>query len=163
MKFEIVELEEFSGKKATVYSVWVDDSVTTLFDQFVTENRGQFYDEISSIIDRIEIIGHNTGAREYFFKHNEGELGDGLCALYDSPDKKLRLYCIRYGSTCILLGGGGFKNVRALQDNEKLKQENYLLRHISRKITEALKTGDLYWIDNGTKLEGTYIFDEERL
>jgi hypothetical protein len=50
-----------------------------------------------------------------------------------------------------------------LQDDEKLKQENYLLRHISRKITEALKTGDLYWIDNGTKLEGTYIFDEERL
>jgi hypothetical protein len=46
MKFEIVELEEFSGTKATVYSIWVDDSVTTLFDQFITENRGQFYDEI---------------------------------------------------------------------------------------------------------------------
>ncbi len=161
MKFEIVELSEFSGTIASVYSVWVNDSDTTLFDQFVVENKSKYLDEISSIIDRIEIIGHRTGAREHFFKHNEGTSGDGICALYDSPDRKLRLYCIRYGSTCIILGGGGSKNVRALQDDEKLKQENYLLRQISNAITDALKEGDLYWIENGKKLEGKYIFDEE--
>ncbi len=158
MKFEIVELVEFSGKKASVYSVWVDDAENTLFDQFVSENIQMFPDKIQSILDRIELIGHATGAREHFFKHHEGTLGDGICALYDSPDKKLRLYCIRYGNTCILLGGGGIKQVRALQDDEKLKQENYLLRIISSKVTQALKAGDLYWED--IKLAGTYIFEE---
>jgi len=104
MKFEIVELEEFSGRKVSVYSVWVNDESTTLFDRFVEENQMQHPLEIQSIVDRIEIIGHSTGAREHFFKLNEGALGDGICALYDSPDKKLRLYCIRYGASCILLG-----------------------------------------------------------
>ena len=160
MKFEIVELEEFSGRKASVYSVWVNDESTTLFDRFVEENQMQHPQEIQSIVDRIEIIGHGTGAREHFFKLNEGTLGDGICALYDSPDKKLRLYCIRYGASCILLGGGGLKNVRALQDDEKLKQENYLLRYISKQITEALKSGDLRWTTDGMKLEGTYIFED---
>lgn len=92
MKFEIVELEEFSGTKATVYSVWVNDSETTLFDQFVEENQAQYSQELQSIIDRLDIISRTTGAREQFFKLNEGTSGDGICALYDSPNKKLRLY-----------------------------------------------------------------------
>lgn len=160
MKFEIVELEEFSGRKASVYSVWINDESTTLFDRFVEENQMQHPLEIQSIVDRIEIIGHSTGAREHFFKLNEGTLGDGICALYDSPDKKLRLYCIRYGASCILLGGGGLKNVRALQDDEKLKQENYLLRYISKQITEAFKSEDLRWTTDGMRLEGKYIFED---
>ena len=129
MKFEIVELEEFSGRKASVYSVWVNDESTTLFDRFVEENQMQHPQEVQSIVDRIEIIGHSTGAREHFFKLNEGTLGDGICALYDAPDKKL-------------------------------KQENYLLRYISKQITEALKAGDLRWTTDGMKLEGTYIFED---
>jgi hypothetical protein len=160
MNFEIVELEEFSGNKATIYSVWIDESERTLFDQFIEENRYAHPKEIQSIVDRIEIIGHVTGAREQFFKPNEGKPGDGICALYDSPDKKLRLYCIRYGATCILLGGGGIKKVRALQDDPKLKEENYLLRGISQRITDALKAGDLYWTVDGRALEGTFIFEE---
>lgn len=160
MKFEIVELEEFLGTKATVYSVWVNDAETTLFDQFVTENQAQHSQELQSIIDRLDIISRTTGAREQFFKLNEGTLGDGICALYDSPDKKLRLYCIRYGTTCILLGGGGLKNVRALQEDEKLKQENYVLRYISKRIIKALKEGDLHWSADGMRLEGTFIFED---
>lgn len=84
----------------------------------------------------------------------------GLCALYDSPDKKLRLYCIRYGATCIVLGGGGEKKVRALQDDEKLKKENYLLRYISKRITEALKDGVIWWSADGKKLEGELYFED---
>lgn len=160
MKFEIVELDEFSGRKASVYSIWVEDIDKTLFDQFVEENEGFYENELGSITDRLELIGNMTGAREQFFKPNEGTLGDGICALYDSPDKKLRLYCIRYGSTCIILGGGGMKNVRALQDDEKLKTENYLLRRISKRITEALKDRELRWSDDGKGLEGNMTFED---
>ena len=160
MKFEIVELDEFSGRKASVYSIWIEEIDKTLFDQFVDENENTYHNEIGSIIDRLELIGNLTGAREQFFKPNEGTLGDGICALYDSPDKKLRLYCIRYGSTCIILGGGGMKNVRALQDNEKLKTENYLLRYISKCITNAIKDGNLRWSNDGKRLEGNMFFED---
>jgi hypothetical protein len=159
MKFEIVELDEFSGRKAGIYSVWIEDEEMTLFDKFVEENQQASNTELGSITDRLEIIGHITGAREQYFKINEGTLGDGLCALYDSPDRKLRLYCIRYGSTCIVLGGGGEKNVRALQDDEKLKSENYLLRYISKRITDALKDGEIWWSVDGRKLEGDLYFE----
>ncbi|MBK6979124.1 MAG: hypothetical protein IPH28_20170 [Cytophagaceae bacterium] len=62
-------------------------------------------------------------------------MGDGVCALYDDPDRNLRLYCIRYGKQIVVLGGGGHKpkTIRALQEDEKLKQENYLIRNISKK------------------------------
>jgi len=56
---------------------------------------------------RLKIIGNETGARESFFKTKEGIPGDGVCTLYDTPDKKLRLYCIRYGKQLIIIGAGG--------------------------------------------------------
>ncbi|WP_221225710.1 hypothetical protein [Runella defluvii] len=52
------------------------------------------------------------------------------------------------------------KNVRALQDDEKLKQENYLLRYISKQITKAFKSEDLRWTTDGMRLEGKYIFED---
>lgn len=161
MNFEIIELEEFSGSKAVIYSVAIDDNPLTLFDLFVEENENIHPNEIQSIVDRLEIIGNFTSAREQYFKINEGALGDGLCALYDIPEKNLRLYCIKYGSTCILLGGGGYKNVRALQDDEKLRAENYLLRKVSKMITKAIVEGDLRWNKDGSSFTGNLIINEE--
>ena len=44
-------------------------------------------------------------------------------SVIDESKRKLRLYCIHYGSVLLVLGGGGTKNVRALQDDQKLKKE----------------------------------------
>jgi hypothetical protein len=41
-----------------------------------------------------------------------------------------------------------------------LKTENYLLRYISKKITEALKDRELWWSDDGKRLEGNMIFED---
>ena len=161
MKFKIVKILDLSGRKATIYTVQIEGETNTLFDEFLLENDVNYPDELDNIFDRLEIMGHYEGAKEIYFKHAEGNLGDGICALYDSPDRKLRLYCIRYGSTAILLGGGGFKNVRALQDDSKLKYENYLLRNISKTITNALIEGDLAWSNDGRLLIGKLILDED--
>ncbi|UVR14472.1 hypothetical protein [Parabacteroides distasonis] len=66
-----------------------------------------------------------TGAAEHFFKLNEGKPGDGVCALFDSPDKKLRIYCIRFANVAIVVGGGGYKpkNIRAYQESSSLKKK----------------------------------------
>lgn len=78
MKFEIVELNEFSGAKASIHSIFIDDADFTLFDKFIQENHLLYPDELGSIIDRLEIIGHFTGAREHYFKLNEAFLKELL-------------------------------------------------------------------------------------
>ena len=109
---------------------------------------------------RLKTIANKTGAREHFFKINEGIPGDGVCALYDEPNKKLRLYCIRFGTQTIILGGGGekIKTARAFQEIQKLKDENYLLRQISQTITHKIKERELYFAENEMDFIGSLEF-----
>lgn len=105
-------------------------------------------------------MAHHTSAQEHFFKLYEGKLGDGVCALYDEPDAKLRLYCIRYGSAIVIIGGGGpkEKSIREFQQNKKLTNENYLLREISQTITGKMKSGDIRFSDDELEFEGNLDF-----
>ena len=162
MKFEIVKLEEFSGKQASIYTVLLDDK-KTLFDDFVEENDEHFSDEIDDLFATLNKIGHRFGAKEYFFKLNEGNFGDGICALFDNPDKLLRLYCIRFGNAAIILGGGDEKpkNIITFQENPKLTTENYLLRKISKIITQAIKDKEIIWSQNDLELIGNLKFEDD--
>ena len=159
MKCKLVKIPEFTGNKTTVYTVLMEDEEKTLFDSFVEENKISYSSEIKDIVSRLITIGNKTGAREQFFKTKEGALGDGVCALFDLPSYKLRLYCIRYGTQIVILGGGGPKNVQKLQQSKKLKDESYFLRDLSKVITEKLKDKDLKFVDYGNKFEGVLEFD----
>ncbi|MBC7571628.1 MAG: hypothetical protein H7319_18155 [Spirosoma sp.] len=129
--FDIVALGEFSGSGAALYSIAIDKNEETLYDSFLAEYSDLFPEEVNDIVDRLDAIAR-LGARANFFKENEGSLGagDGVVALFDLPDKHLRLYCIRFGSVALIVGGGGPKpkTIRALQEDPKLTAENYRLR-----------------------------------
>lgn len=84
MKFKIVQLAQFNGNKSGIYSIYVYDEQKTLFECFLRENMTAFKSEIININKTIVAINKKTGARETFFKHNEGNPGDGVCALYDN-------------------------------------------------------------------------------
>jgi putative component of toxin-antitoxin plasmid stabilization module len=163
MKYKVVELEDFTGNAATIYSIIIDDEKHTLFDKFIEENKDIFKSELIDLITKLETIGQITGAREYFFKHDEGELGDGVVALFDDPDSNLRLYCIRYGTQIVILGGGGHKpkDIRAFQDDKKLTSENYQLRHISKQISTSIKEKRIKHSPCGFYLEGELEFQDE--
>jgi hypothetical protein len=156
--FSLKLIENLSGKKASIYSVQLEDGIN-LFDQFLNENSAEYENDLKNILQRIRSISRKTGAQEHFFKTKEGNPGDGVCALYDTPDKHLRLYCIRMGNTVIILGGGGpkYEDIQALQDDPKLKHENYLLRDISKQITEKMKNGDIRFSDDELELWGDII------
>jgi len=130
---------------------------------FLYENKNLFKSELFDIISRLKVMGNETGAREDFFKHREGVPGDGVCALYEEPYKHLRLYCIRYADSMIILGGGGEKrkNIKALQEDKKLTKENYLLREISEKILERIKGREIEWSDDYMDLIGELEFNTE--
>lgn len=80
----------------------------------------------------------------------------------DSPKKKLRLYCIRYGTLILIVGGGGEKNVKKLQENKKLKDENYFLRTISAQIAQRIKNKEIWYSENKMDFEGNLIFNDDQ-
>lgn len=148
MNFALVEIDELSGSKLKVYSIITEDDEEagcTLYDRFIEENIDKFKEEVEDITNRIELMANYTGLRDDFIKPGEGNLGDGIHALYDKPESNLRLYFIRYGNVAIVLGGGGHKPkaTRRLQETTQLKDANYLLRKISAALTEAVRNGSL--------------------
>ena len=163
MEYELIKLDRLSGSEASVYTILLNDENETLFDIFLNENKNSFIDELKDIIQRLRVIGNDTGAREQYFKLKEGIPGDGVCALYDSPDKNLRLYCIRYGTLIVILGGGGLKpkNIKALQDSEKLTDENYFLREVSEHIRQKMKDKEIRFSDDELDFEGDLTFNTE--
>jgi len=161
MKFEIVKLDKFNGNRCGIYSVFVDEEQKTLFERFLLENSISFKSEIKNILERLTTINKTTGARESFFKPNEGKPGDLVCALFDVPNSNLRLYCIRFGNSLIILGGGGEKKktIKAFQEVDKLKEENYILREISAQIAERIKEKDITFSYDGTEITGELEFE----
>jgi shikimate 5-dehydrogenase len=162
VNFEIVKLDNLSGRKANIYSIMIDDESKSLFGKFITKYKIDFKDEVIDIVDRIDLIANYTGAENRHFKENEGRLGDLVCALYDMPNSNLRLYCIRLGKTVLILGGGGFKSklIRALQQDSTLTEENYLMREISEKLYERIKEKEIYWSDDEMEILGNLIFED---
>lgn len=163
VRCKLVRIQKHCGNKASVYSVYLLEERKTVYEKFQLENLPTFKSEIVDIVKRIHVIGKKTGARESFFKPKEGKPGDGVCALYDRPDSKLRLYCIRFGSVLLIVGGGGEKpkRMRALQESEKLTEENYLLRELSAEIIRRQKDGNIKITANGMELEGDLEFELE--
>ena len=161
MNYEIVELEQFSGRKAKVYSIIPEAEKETLFEKFIDEHIENFKDEIADIIKKLIQIGQHTGARECFFKH-EGDsrfvrnYGKFVWALYDEDVKNLRLYCIRFSNVAIILGGGGHKDksIRKWQDNEKLSEEVRKIMAYAESISKQLSEGKIKWSNDGNELVG---------
>ena len=161
-----MELEQYSGDQLKIYSVI--PSATNLFEDFFIENEREYPIEIDDLDEKLVAIGSDTGLIGQWFRRDEGRFGDGVCALFDTPDKALRLYFILYGNAtkdlAIVLGGGGPKEVRALQDDEKLMEENYFLRDVAASLQHYIDAGELkideegFYLDNDAE-RADFIFE----
>lgn len=61
MNFDIVEIEEFSGRMAKIYSIMLDGDEMTLLDHFFDENE-QFEEDLSPVVPQRRILhSHLTG------------------------------------------------------------------------------------------------------
>lgn len=163
MKFELKKLHKLCGKRATVYSIVWDDEETTLFERFIIENKDTYQKELTDLRNQIIVIANTTGIRDNFFDKPEGKFGQDVWALYDKPKRRLRLYCIQLGHVVIILGGGGPKNTRTLQEYPKLKLENDLMRMVSDALTQRIMDKEIGWTSDGNELTGNFLFDDEDL
>jgi hypothetical protein len=155
-KCQLIKIPNLSGSRASVYTVLIDEEENTSFKNFVVNNQNSFKTEIKDIVARLKTMGSKTGMREDFFKLREGIPGDGVCALYDEDNSNLRLYCVRYGSQLVIVGGGGHKpkTIRSFQDDVNLKRENYILRELSQLITEKMQDKEIRFSEDGMDFEG---------
>src|ERR1700744_1508542 len=161
MNCRLEKIVQLSGGQATVYSVALEGATSSLFEQFLADYRQEFEGELNDIVMRLVAFGHKTGAREHFFKLNEGKPGDLVCALYDDPDKHLRLYCMRFGKECIILGGGGPKTTRTWQDDPGLKKQAEMMMEVSKPIHRRLTERDLSWSTDYKTLKGDLEFKDQ--
>jgi len=161
MKIKLEKDLELSGDKASIYVISKNNEADSLLDLFYQENESLFINELNAIGKRLFEIGNKYGAREQFFRINEGKPGDGVCALYDEEESNLRLYCIRYGSLLVIVGGGGpkSKDIKAFQEDTKLTYENKILRELSKEISIRTKGGDIKFINDGMDFDGDLEFE----
>lgn len=77
-----MRISKFSGNEASIYTLLTENEQgefqESLFDIFINENKTLFLSEIKNIFSRLKTIGNDTGARESFFRTNEGVPGDGV-------------------------------------------------------------------------------------
>jgi hypothetical protein len=163
MKIKLVKFSDISGNKAGFYSIYYNNDKETLFEQFLKENVTLFKSELKAIVNNIETMGTEEGARFNYFRVEEGEPGDRICAILDEPNKKLRLYCIRFSDRLVLLGGGGYKpkNISSFQDDPKLKAENYKLRKIVKLIEKRMEEGEINLTNNGRDFSGSFVLKDD--
>ena len=80
MDFDIIELADLSGEMAHIYSVTLKGDELTLLEQFFEDN-AEYVEELDTIIQKLILMGKETGCRYEFFKHHEGALADGVAAI----------------------------------------------------------------------------------
>ena len=63
----------------------------------------------------------------------------------------MRLYCLRIGSACIILGDGGYKppEISAYQEDEVLNSKAQQMRKIAACINKAIMNKDLIIEEDG--------------
>lgn len=162
MNYRVVEEKRISGGETTIYSIQLEGQNSTEFVRFIENHKELFKEEVKDIYARLVIIGREVGAREIYFKKEEGLPGDLVCALYDQPDSNLRLYCIRYGKCAIILGNGGHKPkaTTAWQDKPDLESAAKQMIKVSEDIYKRLRDGELNWSIDGSYLVGDLEFND---
>jgi hypothetical protein len=74
VNIELIKLTDLSGKKASIWTVYLKDENLTLFDKFLAENETDYPYEINHILDSIETIANKTGVIEPFLVKPKGRL-----------------------------------------------------------------------------------------
>lgn len=160
MKNKLVRLTHVSGEEASVYSIYCSHQQNVLFEQFCGKFINNYPCEIMDIVRRLRSIGTQTGALENFFKMEEGlEWDDLVCALYDVPEKNMRLYCMRLTDQLVIAGSGGPKpkHIRKWQEDPVLSSAVHEMMHFSKIIRTKLEHGSLYLSNDELLLQGNLV------
>lgn len=144
-RFEIIDLHE--GQYANLYVIKLIENDSTEFDKFIDDPDVKSDPNFDEFIQRLYNIADRHGCKASFFK-DESTRDNPICALFHS-DSDLRLYCIRYNLTLLIIGGGGLKSTRTYQEDERLNHCVQLLEDFWTRFDEHVKSGEIEISDRG--------------
>ncbi|MGV8016580.1 MAG: hypothetical protein AB2L26_00140 [Ignavibacteria bacterium] len=139
MKFRIVEIEtELANvKRVKVHTIVFEDNTESELERFYKKYIESNTNEVNFFMSTIEEIS-NIGIKEGFFKQQGGNSIFRFKNITTGKKTKprLRLYCIKWGSACLIIGGGGIKpdDKRTWQEVPELKRLNEILSKIDNHL-----------------------------
>ena len=159
MDFDITEIADFSGRMAHIYSVTLKGDEHTLLEHFFDEN-AKYDEEMKLIVQKLIVMGNDTGCRYEFFKHNEGALADGVAALRVG---QIRLYCLYFDRTAVFFGSGGYKpvDIKAYQEDASLNQKAQQMRIIASRINKAIIEKDIEIKEDGSLIINYWEYEDD--
>ena len=167
-----LEIFDDEGKKCTFYTVRWDDSELSETDKFLEKygDDDNFKHYIEDLLSLILVQLANRGALDKFkfrFENSAEALPPNqkttvIRLEIKYPNSPLRLYCLRWSESLVVLFGGGKKTSRSAQEgetSEAFRNANLF----TKRILEAIREGEIYVSSNGRKFQNSHNDDDEIL
>jgi hypothetical protein len=164
---KIIRLEEFSFNKVKYYSIQYKDNDINEFYDFLNrmEDFSDVEDDLSNLVEWIEQIGEEHGAKKDFFRNEQ--LNSEAKALpppyrkmkaYDIIINDLRLYCMVANEHVVFLFNGGIKTtVYDARDCPNVGPYFKQANKIVKKLDELFRDRSITWNSDQTDID----FDPE--
>jgi hypothetical protein len=115
----------------------------------------------NEIVQRISSMTDSLGYREQFFEMNEGLRTDSVAALKRG---RIRLYCLRWSSSLLIVGTGGLKTAQTYQKDMARRHIVPELQELDKLIMMRQRSGEIEIDHNNGSMRGNLIFSlEDRL
>ncbi len=143
------------GDGGTLYSLQFAGEKETELEKFLHSELLLKENGFLEIAQRLSNMTVSLGFKEHFFEVNEGLRTDSVAALKKG---RLRLYCLRWSSTLVIVGTGGIKTAQTYQKDIALRNIVPELQEIDKLIVKRQRSREIK-IDHDTgKMSGNLIF-----
>jgi hypothetical protein len=159
----IIPIKQYD--KVSYYSVCIDGSENSLFNDFVQYHTVHNKEKLNHILEWLKQIGNKYGAQQHLFRP-EAEIAD-TSALppigmerepnYSEHGKvkanNLRLYCLRANQSVVFLFDGDIKTTKYAQDCPNVKDYFKKANQLTKAIDKAFLSKDIVWNDDCTEID----------
>jgi hypothetical protein len=162
----IIEIKGLKLTKVNYYTIWIDGNNNPEFLDFAErmnlnqKNKTEFQE----LIVFINKIGNHYGALQKLFHHEAA--ADALSLPYpylehieiesESKDFGLRLYCLRFSESIVILFNGDRKTTLKAQECPNCSKYFKLAQRLSKAINTAVKDGSIIYQEDSLLIEKNF-------
>lgn len=146
LRFQLVRIKV--GRKAKIYSIQFDGENKNEFQKFIEDPEVRNHPDFQSLRKKIKEIYDKRGLLQHYFRPEDDKCLHPEISRIDYGTGKLRLYCIRWDDTLLILGGGGVK-----PDDVRFWQEDPELANAVKKVIDVFDDLNHYLNDPENEIE----------
>lgn len=149
-------------KKVSYYTVRIDGAPRNLWEQFLDDHEDDsFTDDLDILRTAMLQIGNHWGAQSRYFRFEANRGGDASALppyprFLEGASSNLRLYCMRYSESVVILFSGAVKTTEYAQDCDHVRPHFLQANQICKAIQNAVRDGEL-----SEGAQGELLFDRD--